>query len=114
MKVTGNPLDVRIIWEGNSTGLPIDQIFRRSAIRDPQSAVEWRFGGNRERWFNRIPFAPRPGCLACLYSCPSGKVSNGALSIHAYVTLPSRFIANTNLLPPDGTPVIVAFRVLTE
>src|SRR5712692_1720695 len=111
-KVTGSALDVRLSWDGNPAGMPIDQAFRQSAIRNPQSAIEWHFGGNRDRWFNRVPLAPRPGCLACLYSCPSGKVSNGALSIHDYVTAPSRFTADTDILPPDGTPVVVTFRVL--
>ncbi len=97
---------------GKPAGISVDQAFRQSAIRNPQSAIDWRFGGNRARWFNRIPLAPRPGCVVCLYSCPSGKVSNGALSVHDYVAAPSRFIANTDILPPDGTPVIVMFRVL--
>jgi hypothetical protein len=124
-KVTGSILEVRVAWEEKPAGLPIDQLFRQSTIRDPQSAVrspqstipnppsaiEWRFAGNRDRWFNHIPLASRPGCLVCLYSCPSGKVGNGALSIHDYVASPARFVANTAILPPDGTPVIVTFRV---
>jgi hypothetical protein len=111
-KVTGNALELRISWEGNPTGIPVEQAFRQAAFRAPQSAIDWRFAGNRARWFNRVPLAPRPGCLACLYSCPSGKVSNGTLSVHDYVVAPSRFVANTDTLPPDGTPVIVTFRVL--
>jgi len=111
-KVTGSALEIRISWEGNLTGIPTEQAFRQSALYAPQSASDWRFAGNRARWFNRVPLAPRPGCLACLYSCPSGKVSNGALSVHDYVMAPSRFVANTDILPPDGTPVIVTFRVL--
>ncbi len=117
-KVTGSILEVRIAWEDMPTGIPIDQLFRQSvihdpqsAIRNPQSAIEWRFAGNRDRWFNHIPLASRPGCLICLYSCPSGKVGNSTLSIHDYVASPSRFMANTAILPPDGTPVIVTFRV---
>ena len=119
-KVTGSALAVRLSWESNPTGIPIDQAFRRSELQtldsrrwtlDPR--LEWRFGGNRTRWFNRVPLAPRPGCLACLYSCPSGKVSNGALSIRDYSTVPSRFAADTDMLPLDGTPVIVTFRVLS-
>jgi hypothetical protein len=117
--VTGSPLYVRLSWEGNPTGILIDQAFRRFRLQSSDSRLwtldsrlDWRFGGNRDRWFNRIPLAPRPGCLVCLYSCPSGKVSNGALSIHDYVTAPSRFEANADILPPDGTPVIVTFRLL--
>lgn len=117
-KVTGSPLEVRLTWANNPTGLSIDQALQTppgsSPIPNPQSPIpslEWRFGGNRDRWFNKVPLAPRPGCLLCLYSCPSGKVSNSALSVHDYVTTPSRFEANLAMLPPDGTPVIVTVRV---
>ncbi len=111
-KVTGSAVDVRLSWDSNPTGLPIDQAFSQVSSLKSQVSIDWHFGGNRDRWFNRVPLAPRPGCLACLYSCPSGKVSNGALSIHDYITAPSRFTANTDILPPDGTPVVVTFRVL--
>jgi len=117
-KVLGSSLEVRISWKSNPAGISVPQAFHPtqfatpdSGLQTPHSALDWRFGGNRARWFNRVPLAPRPGCLACLYSCPSGKVSNGALSIHDYVRAPSRFMANTAILPPDGTPVIVTFRV---
>jgi len=112
-KVVGSALNVWISWEGNPIGIPVDRAFRQVANDDPQSAIAWRFGGNRDRWFNRVPLAPRPGCLACLYSCPSGKVSNGAFSIYDYVAAPSRFLADSDMLPPDGTPVVVTFRVIS-
>jgi hypothetical protein len=110
-KVTGDLLDLYISWADHPAGLPVSEVFHQSPAPNPQPPVNWRFAGNRDRWFNRIPLAPRPGCLVCLYSCPSGKVSNGALSVHDYVGAPSRFVANTDILPPDGTPVIVTFRV---
>ncbi|MCS6925655.1 MAG: YdjY domain-containing protein [Candidatus Binatia bacterium] len=113
-KVTGSPLEIWIAWAGNATGIPIARAFRSAVtpVESPHGLFAWRFGGNRARWFNRLPFASRPGCLVCLYSCPSGKVSNAALSIHDYVTLPGRFSANEEELPPDGTPVIVVVRLL--
>jgi hypothetical protein len=111
-KVAGARLTMRISWKNNRPGISIDQAFRQPATRNPQPAIDWRFGGNRMRWFNQIPFVPRPGCLACLYSCPSGKVSNRALNIRDYVTSPGYFFANTEALPPDGTPVVVTFRLL--
>ncbi len=117
-KVTGSQLEVRLTWANNPTGITIDQSLQTSSVSfpppNPQSltpSLEWRFGGNRGRWFNKIPLARRPGCLLCFYSCPSGKVSNSALSVHDYVTTPSRFEANLTMLPPDGTPVIVTIRV---
>ncbi len=100
--VTGSRLAIRVSWQGNPSGLALEQIFT-------DTALSLRFGGNRDRWFNRLPFAPRPGCLVCLYSCPSGKVSNGALSIADYVNNPARFTADTEQLPPDGTPVVISF-----
>lgn len=114
-RVTGSPFEIWIAWTGNPAGIPVARAFRSSVTpaEGSQGLFAWRFGGNRARWFNRFPFAPRPGCLVCLYSCPSGKVSNAALSIHDYVTLPGRFSANQEELPPDGTPVIVIVRLLS-
>ena len=117
--VTGSSLDIHLSWETNPIGIPAVQAFHHSLEDTPDSRpqtldsrLKWRFGGNRDRWFNRIPLAPRPGCLVCLYSCPSGKVSNSVLSIHDYVATPSHFAANTDILPADGTPVVVSFRLL--
>jgi hypothetical protein len=106
-KVTGTELDVRLVWKEKPEGVAIEQAVHQIPSLDSQIPIEWRFGGNRARWFNKVPLGPRPGCLVCLYSCPSGKVSNGALSIHDYVAAPSRFTADTDILPPDGAPVIV-------
>ena len=116
-KVQGSKLDVSIAWQGNGagvsgvSGLPIDQVFLQPPVPNPQPPFLWHFGGNRDRWFNRIPLMPRPGCLVCLYSCPSGKVSNGSLSIADYMARPQRFRAKTELLPADGTPVTVTVQV---
>jgi hypothetical protein len=113
-KVEGSPLDIRLSWEAKPLGIPMEQAFRQSPTPSPQSLApspEFRFGGNRARWFNTVPLAPRPGCLLCLYSCPSGKVSNRALSVHDYVEAPSRFVANTDILPPDGAPVTITVRL---
>jgi hypothetical protein len=120
-KVEGSAFNVRLSWEDKPSGIPIEQAFYQRKAEDepratshkPQAAhLTFRFGGNRDRLFNKIPLAPRPGCLACLYSCPSGKVSNGALSVHDYVETPSRFVADTDILPPDGTPVVVTFHLV--
>ena len=110
-KVQGSKLDVSVSWQGNIAGLPIDQVLLQPPVPTPQPPVALYFGGNRDRWFNRIPVMPRPGCLMCLYSCPSGKVSNGSLSIADYMARPQRFSAKTGLLPADGTPVTLTVQV---
>jgi len=113
-KVTGSEIVIRVAWKEKPEGISVSDIFSRSLIPDSRPPVVLRFGGNRDRLFNKLPFRPRPGCLVCLYSCPSGKVSNSALSVHDYVSAPARFVANTTLLPPDGTPVIVTFQLVSE
>lgn len=127
-KVTGSEIGLRIAWKEKPEGVLATDIFSQSPIPDsrslapdfrpltpdPRPLVQWRFGGNRDRLFNKLPLAPRPGCLVCLYSCPSGKVSNAALSVHDYVSAPTRFVANSALLPPDGTQVIVTFKILSD
>ncbi|MCE2486686.1 MAG: hypothetical protein J4F42_14325 [Desulfurellaceae bacterium] len=57
--LTGSRLAIRVSWQDNPAGLPLERVFKAAALSP-------RFGGNRDRWFNRIPFAPRPGCLVCL------------------------------------------------
>ena len=109
-KATGSPFAVFLSWRDEPKGLPIHRLLR-SPPSDPQIPV-WSFEGNRDRWFNRVPFTPRPGCLVCLYSCPSGKLSNGKLSIADYMARPGRFQVDTERLPPDGTPVQVTFEFL--
>lgn len=107
--VSGSHIDIRVAWQENPTGLSLQQLFKDSVLSPQSSVLSPRFGGNRDRWFNRVPFAPRPGCLVCLYSCPSGKVSNGGLSIADYVEVPDRLSVDAEQLPPDGTPVVVSF-----
>ena len=110
-KVRGSRLAVSLAWPTGPESVPLHTVIHTPPTRD--SPIEWAFGGNRDRWFNRIPFAPRPGCLLCLYSCPSGKVSNAGLSIADYVSSPQRFQVERDILPPDGTPVTVTFRLIS-
>ena len=109
-KAKGSRFAAFLSWQNGPKRLPIHHVFRSSAS-GPQSPA-WRFEGNRDRWFNHMPFALRPGCLVCLYSCPSGKLSNGRLSIADYMTRPGRFQIDAERLPPDNTPVQVTFDLL--
>lgn len=109
-KAKGSHLAVFLSWHDQPARLPVHRILRPPPV-SPQLPV-WTFEGNRDRWFNRVPFAPRPGCLVCLYSCPSGKLSNGKLSIADYMAQPGRFQIDVERLPPDSTPVQVTFELL--
>ncbi len=106
-KVEGSPLLLTLFWEGSSPGLPLHRAFRHKGEQD----LFFRFGGNRRTESFWLLWARRPGCLVCLYSCPVGKVSNAKLAIRDYMEQPERFWANTDVLPPDGTSVMLSFRL---
>lgn len=122
-KVTGSHLAVFVSWrerprqvglQNSLQTVPLQAVLRAVSSGAGQEdnglpPAAWTFGGNRDRWWNQLPVGPRPGCILCLYSCPSGKVSNRALSIADYVVHTARFRATTERLPPDGTPVGVHF-----
>ncbi len=111
-QVSGSRLAVSLAWPTGPERRPMHTVIHTTPALD--SPMVWAFGGNRDRWFNSILFALQPGCLLCLYSCPSGKVSNAGLSIADYVSSPRRFQVQTDVLPPDGTPVTVTFRLIRE
>ncbi len=112
--VSGSRLAVSVSWRDTGrSGLhtvPLDAVLR--ALTPAAAPAVWTFGGNRDRWWNRLPAGARPGCLLCAYSCPSGKVSNRSASIADYVARTVRFRADAERLPPDGTPVRVRFDLL--
>ena len=113
-KVGGSRLAISLSWrEVGRPGLhtvPLPAVLH--AVQPAAAPAVWTFGGNRDRWWNRLPAGGRPGCLLCAYSCPSGKVSNRSASIADYVARTVRFRAAAERLPPDGTPVRVRFDLL--
>ena len=116
-RLEGSALSLKLEWAGGVL-LRMEDAFRTVRVTEEaareQSEITWTFGGNRDRWFNNIPFSPRPGCLVCLYSCPSGKVGNGELSVAEYERYPTRFEVDTAKLPADGTEVTVVFEVVRQ
>lgn len=112
--VSGSRLAVSVSWrdpgEPGFHTVPLDAVL--GAVTPDAAPAAWTFGGNRDRWWNRLPAGARPGCLLCTYSCPSGKVSNRSASIADYVARTVRFRADAARLPPDGTPVRVRFDLL--
>lgn len=116
-RLEGSALSLKLEWAGGVL-FPMEDAFRKVRVTEEAatglSEITWTFGGNRDRWFNNIPFSPRPGCLVCLYSCPSGKVGNGELSVAEYERYPTRFEVDTAKLPADGTEVTVVFEVVRQ
>jgi len=103
----GSKLEMTVSWEGSPKTYRLDQILDEPtdlAGGGPRG-VDLRFGGNRTHPVGENP-SDTTGCLACLYSCPSGVASNAAAndSLHQKDGF-WRYRANSALLPSDGTRV---------
>ncbi|MDR1017527.1 MAG: YdjY domain-containing protein [Lachnospiraceae bacterium] len=102
--VEGDKLDVTCTWEGQSTPVPFADIITCTAKERP---LDIRFGGN-------LASAKKnnTGCVLCLDSCATGITSNAAWptgsTMGANVV---QFHGNKDVLPKDGTPVIVTFKL---
>ncbi len=82
--------------------VPLSSILEDEAGR----GLDLRFTGNRanvSRW--------ESGCVACLYSCPGGKVGNAAYTVRDYQRSTTRFRVRRGALPKDGTRIGVVLRV---
>lgn len=97
-KVEGTPIEVFISWEGAPRAYSLEEV-----VEDPGGkGVLLKFGGNQDL----IPIW-KSGCIVCLYSCPGGKISNAAYTANDYVFRVTHFTAREEILPPDGTEVII-------
>ncbi len=97
--VKGQAFKVTITWEGADRTYTIDEVINESN----KKPIVMKFGGNFENSKNK-----KTGCLLCLDSCPVGIVSN---STYTYGAVEKRkevtFKGNKDLLPGDGTEVII-------
>jgi hypothetical protein len=102
-RVEGSPLRVFVWWPDLPSPLPLKDLFLDSRGH----GIDIRFGGNQaliHEWHS--------GCIACLYSCPGGKVSNHAYTIRDYVREPTNFSVNFSKVPRKETKAVVIFRLL--
>jgi hypothetical protein len=104
-RVNGSPVDIFVWWPNLSRPLPLKDLLIDSAGR----GIDMRFGGNKAlipEW--------RSGCIACLYSCPGGKVSNHAYTIRDYMKGTTTFAVNFSRVPRGTTRAVVIFRLRGE
>lgn len=101
MRVEGTPVEVLVLWEGLPSPIPLRELLLDSGGR----GIDMRFGGNKAlipEWHS--------GCIACLYSCPGGKVSNHAYTIRDYVKGATTFSVNWSRVPKGTRRAVVIFR----
>jgi len=100
----GSKLKVTVSWEGAAREYGIDEVI----VDSNNKPMDMRFGGNRVN-----AEAKNTGCLICLDSCPVGIASNATYTYGAVEKRGEvKFIGNRNILPPDGTLVVVKVRSL--
>jgi hypothetical protein len=104
--VEGDILDVKATWPGLGKELSLNDIF----VDEKGKPFTIKFGGNR-----KASEEQKTGCITCLESCWISISSNANYpqtgSIKRFLNPNSRFKGNANVLPVDGKPVILIYKV---
>jgi hypothetical protein len=104
--VEGDILDVKATWPGLGKELSLNDIF----VDESGKGFKIKFGGNR-----KASEEQKTGCVTCLESCWISISSNTNYpqtgSIKRFLNPNSHFKGNANVLPGDGKPVILIYKV---
>ncbi len=107
--IEGDVLDVKATWPGLGRELTLDEIFHDQTGK----GFQIRFGGNR-----KASEEQHTGCITCLESCWISISSNARYpqtgAIKRFIDPNSRFKGQADVLPSDGNPVIVLYRVASS
>jgi len=96
--VSGPAVEVLVRVPGRAQPFSLGDILQDSKGQ----GVDLRLAGNRAnipRW--------KSGCIACLYSCPGGKLGNVNATVREWQKDPGRYRVRPGVLPPDGTGVVL-------
>lgn len=104
--VEGDTLEVKATWPGLGKELFLNEIFEDTTGK----GFLIKFGGNR-----KASEEQKTGCITCLESCWISISSNAnypqTSSIKRFINPNSKFRGKANILPTDGKPVILIYRV---
>jgi hypothetical protein len=104
--VEGDTLIVTVTWPGLEKEYSLNDVF----MDERGKGFNIKFGGNR-----KASEEQKTGCITCLESCWISITSNANYpqtgAIKRFLNPNSRFKGNANLLPGDGKPVIVIYRL---
>ncbi len=104
--VEGDILDVKATWPGLGKELSLNEIF----VDEAGKGFKIKFGGNR-----KASEEQKTGCITCLESCWISISSNTNYpqtgSLKRFLNPNSRFKGRADVLPGDGKPVILIYRV---
>lgn len=104
--VEGDTLEVKATWPGLDKELSLNEIF----VDKKGKGFNIKFGGNRKASEEK-----NTGCITCLESCWISISSNANYpqtgSIKRFLNPNSHFKGNASILPEDGKPVILIYKV---
>jgi hypothetical protein len=104
--VEGDTLEIKATWPGLGKELSLNEIF----IDEKGKGFTIKFGGNRKASEEK-----NTGCITCLESCWISISSNANYpqtgSIKRFLSPNSRFKGNASILPEDGNPVILIYKI---
>ncbi|MCX7793318.1 MAG: YdjY domain-containing protein [Thermodesulfovibrionales bacterium] len=104
--VEGDVLEVKATWPGLGKELSLEEIFEDTSGK----GFLIKFGGNR-----KASEEQKTGCITCLESCWISITSNANYpqtgSIKRFINPNSRFRGRADVLPPDGQPVILIYKL---
>lgn len=102
----GDLLEITATWPGLGKELSLNEIF----VDEAGKPFTIKFGGNR-----KASQEQNTGCITCLESCWIAVSSNAQYpqtgAIKRFISPNSRFKGRGDVLPGDGKPVIVTYRV---
>lgn len=100
----GDKLGITVDWEGSDGAVDIND----AVIDSTGTDIDMRFTGNQA-----AADEVYTGCILCLDSCTVGVSSNAAQPLGAVEKAKSvEFYGNPDVLPEDGTPVVVTLEIM--
>jgi hypothetical protein len=96
----GTPIDVYVTWvqkDGSEKTVEANEFMESSA--------------GKKLDFVYIGKIHPSHCIACLYGCPGGKIANTTTTVRDYFDRGHEWKVKKGVLPPDGTPVLITFKV---
>jgi hypothetical protein len=101
--IKGDEVKVSITWENAKKDYNINDVM----VDSTGKKLEYHFGGNYD-----VQAAKLTGCYMCFDSCPAGITSNANQPVGAFESGHAQFHGNADVLPKDGTPVILTYSIV--
>lgn len=101
--IQGQDVNVTVTWDGAPKEYTMTEVVNDSTGKP----IKYKFGGNLEHSLTAFT-----GCLACFDSCPVGITSNSSHAQGEFAAKKVEFTGKKDVLPKDGTPVVVTFKLL--